>query len=317
MRIAVIGAGGVGGLFGAHLVRGGNEVAFLARGAHLEAIRSTGLQVETDQDAWAAKPWKTTDDPREVGPVDAVVVAVKTWQLDEVGPKLAPLLGPDTVVLPMQNGVEAREQLAAQVGAQRVLVGCCGTLSWIAAPGKIRSLGATHFVRFGEPDDRKSERVERLRRAFEDGGARAEVPDDIHAALWEKFLFVVPLGGVGSVARAPLGVVRTLPESRAMLAAAMREIADLARAAGVRLRDDIVLRALGFLDGLDPGGTTSLQRDITEGKRSELEAWNGAAVRLGERLGVPTPTHAFLYASLLPQEMAATGARDAARAASG
>jgi 2-dehydropantoate 2-reductase len=230
---------------------------------------------------------------------------------------LAPLLGPETFVVPLQNGVEARDQLAAHVGAERVLVGFCGTLSWIAAPGRIRSLGTTHFVRFGEDDDRRTERVERLRRAFEEGGVKAEVPEDIHAALWEKFLFVVPLGGVGAVARAPLGVVRTLPETRALLASAMGEVADLARAAGVRLREDIVPRALAFLDGLDPAGTTSLQRDITEGKRSELEAWNGAAVRLGRKWGVPTPTHGFLYASLLPQERAAGEASRAGAAGSG
>jgi 2-dehydropantoate 2-reductase len=181
-------------------------------------------------------------------------------------------------------------------------------IAWIAGPGTVKVLGPTRLVRLGEADGARSGRVERLRRAFEEGGVRAEAPEDIQAALWEKFLFVVPLGGVGAAARAPLGVLRTFPETRALIVEAMEEIAAVAAAAGVRLGDDAVARALGFLDGLAPGGTTSLQRDIVEGRRSELDAWNGAVVRLGRRLGVPTPVHRVLYATLLPQERAAAGA---------
>jgi len=308
MRLAFVGAGGVGGLFGAQLARAGQEVVLIARGAHLQAIRQDGLTVHADSEVWTVKPALATDDPREVGPVDAVVLAVKTFQLEKAAAQIGPMLGKDTVVLPLQNGVEAREQLAATLGKERVLVGLCGTLSWIAAPGRIRSLGGTHFVRLGEPDNEKSARVQRLHGAFVESGVRAEVPDDVHAALWEKFLFVVPVGGVGAVTRAPIGVTRALPETRNLLQDAMREIADLGRAGGVRLREDIVARALQFMDGLDAAGTSSLQRDLAAGRPSELEAWNGAVVRLGRERGVPTPTHAFLYASLLPQHRAATGA---------
>jgi 2-dehydropantoate 2-reductase len=281
-------------------------VALIARGEHLRAIRQDGITVETDQGTWSARPAIATDDPAEVGPVDAVVLAVKTFQLEQAAASLDPMLGKGTVVLPLQNGVEATEKLVIRFGVERVLVGLCGTLSWIAGPGRIRSLGNTHFVRFGEPDNRKSERVERLRQAFDASGIRVEVPTDIHAALWEKFLFVVSLGGVGAVARAPLGVLRTLPETRALVTSAMGEIAAVAAASGVRLREGAVEYALQFLDGLDPAGTSSLQRDIAAGHPSELEAWNGAVVRLGRKRGVPTPTHAFIYSSLLPQEQAAT-----------
>jgi 2-dehydropantoate 2-reductase len=307
MRIAVIGIGGVGGLFGGHLARGSHEVVFVARGAHLQAIQQDGLTVHEDEGIWTARPAMATDDPADVEPVDVVVLAVKTFQLEEAARRIAPLLRDDTVVLPLQNGVEATPQLSGLLGEERVLVGLCGTLSWIAAPGRIRSLGSTHFLRFGEPDGRKSDRVQQLHRAFVESGVRAEVPDDVHAALWEKFLFVVPVGGVGAVTRAPIGVTRTLPETRALLRDAMQEIADLGRSSGIRLREDIVPRALQFMDGLDTAGTSSLQRDLAAGRRSELEAWNGAVVRLGRARGVPTPTHAFLYASLLPQERAATG----------
>jgi 2-dehydropantoate 2-reductase len=309
MRIAVVGAGGVGGLFGGRLARAGHQVALLARGDHLHAIQRDGLTVEADGETWTVRPTLATEDPAEVGSVDAVVLAVKTFQLEQAARQIGPLMGDDTVVLPLQNGVEATEQLGALLGKERVLVGLCGTLSWIAGPGRIRSLGNTHFIRLGEPDNRRSERVQRLHRAFADTGVRAEVPDDVHAALWEKFLFVVPVGGVGSVTRAPIGVTRALPETRALLRDAMQEIADLARASEVRLREDIVPRALRFMDGLDPAGTSSLQRDLAAGRPSELEAWNGAVVRLGQARGVPTPTHAFLHASLLPQERAASPRR--------
>lgn len=304
MRIAVIGIGGVGGLFGGLLARGSHEVAFVARGEHLRVIQQEGLTVHADDEVWTVHPALATDDPAEIGPVDAVVLAVKTFQLEEAAARIAPLLREDTVVLPLQNGVEATALLTERLGEERVLVGLCGTLSWVVAPGRIRSLGGTHFLRFGEPDDRKSERVTRLHRAFVESGVRAEIPEDVHAALWEKFLFVVPVGGVGAVTRAPIGVTRALPETRALLRQAMQEIADLARAAEVRLREDIVPRALQFMDGLDPQGTSSLQRDLAAGRASELEAWNGAVVRLGRARGVATPIHAFLYASLLPQERA-------------
>src|SRR5262245_52766751 len=230
MRIAVVGIGGVGGLFGGQLTRGSHEVVFVARGEHLHVIQQEGLTIHEDGETWTARPAMATDDPAEVGPVDAVILAVKTFQLEEAAKRIAPMIGEHTVVLPLQNGVEATAQLAALLGEERVLVGLCGTLSWIAAPGRIRSLGSTHFLRLGEPDDRKSERLEQLHRAFVETGVRAEVPDDVHAALWEKFLFVVPVGGVGAVTRSPIGVTREVPETRALPRDAMQEIADLGRA---------------------------------------------------------------------------------------
>ena len=157
MRIAVIGAGGVGGVFGAHLVRGGHEVAFLARGAHLRAMRDVGLIIETDEGPWPVPFALASDDPRQIGPVDAVVMAVKTWQLDEAASSVLPLLRPDTVVLPLQNGVEATEQLAVAFGAERVLVGLCGVISWITGPGKVRVLGPTRLIRLGEVDGHRAE----------------------------------------------------------------------------------------------------------------------------------------------------------------
>jgi len=307
MRIAVFGVGGAGGYFGAKLARAGEDVTFIARGEHLEAIRRAGLTVETPGGEIVIRPARATDEPAQLGAVDAVLVGVKAWQVLEAAHAIRPLIGPDTFALPLQNGVEAASQLESVLGPDHVVGGLCGTLSWKVGPGRIRSIGAVHFVKLGERDDRASARTERLRGAFERAGVKAEIPSDIRRALWEKFLFVVSLGGVGAVTRAPVGVLRTLPETRAMLKRCMEEIRALALSRPVPLADSVVADTLAFVDSLDPDGTTSLQRDIVQGRPSELEAWNGAVVRLGREAGVATPLHQFLYESLLPQERMARG----------
>jgi 2-dehydropantoate 2-reductase len=292
VRITFLGSGGVGGYFGGRLAASGADVVFVARGEHLRAIREGGLVVETPDGDLVVSPAEATDDPAEVGPVDAVILGVKAWQVTDAARAMRPMIGPETVVMPLQNGVEAHEQLAAVLG------GTCGTISYVVAPGRIRSIGGTNFVRFGELDDRPSERTERLRRAFDAAGVRAEIPPDIRVAIWEKFLFVVSFGGLGAVTRAPLGVLRTMPETRPMLEACMREIFAVGRARGVALADGTVERAAAFLDTLAETATTSLHRDIADGKPSELEAWNGAVVRLGRALGISTPANQAIYAAL-------------------
>lgn len=307
MRIAIFGTGGAGGYFGAQLARAGEEVVFIARGEHLKAIRSNGLRVETPKGEIVIQPAQASDDPAGVGTVDAVLLGVKAWQVPEAARAIKPMLGPETVVVPLQNGVEAASQLAATFGARHVLGGLCGTFSRTVAPGRIRSIGDANFVKFGELDRRRSARTERLREAFARAGVTAEIAADIHAALWEKFLFVVPFGGVGAVTRAPVGVLRSMPETRALLEQGMREILAVARASQIALPDDVVEKTMAFVDRLAPGATTSLQRDIADGKPSELEAWNGAVVRLGRAAGASTPLHEFIYRSLLPLESRARG----------
>jgi len=305
LRIVVYGTGGAGGHFGARLAAAGEDVVFVARGAHLAAIRREGLVVETPEGEIRIHPARATADPGAVAGADAVVLGVKTWQVEETGRAMASSLSGGTFVVPLQNGVEAADQLRRTVGDERVVGGLCATISFVVAPGRIRSLGAQHSLRFGELDRRASERTERLRAAFDRAGVRATIPPDIRASLWEKFLFVVPVGSVGAWRRAPIGRTRSEPESRAMLERGMREILALARARGVPLPDEAVPNALGFVDGLDPSGTASLQRDLADGRPSELEAWTGAVVRLGRESGVPTPLHDEIYAALLPLERAA------------
>jgi 2-dehydropantoate 2-reductase len=307
VRVAVFGPGGVGAYFGARLAEVGNEVSFVARGAHLDAIRANGLRVDSVLGDMLVRPKVASASAADIGPVDAVLLGVKTWQVAEVAPALKPLLDRDTFVVPLQNGVETPDLLAASLGPEHVVGGVCGGFCFIVGPGHIRHIGGVTFIKFGELDGRKSERVERLRAEFAAAKVDVAVPADIRVALWEKLMLVVPFGGVGAVARAPIGVIMKTPETRALIEAGMREIAAVALAQGIRLPADTIPRTLALLDGTTPTGTSSLQRDIAAGKRSELDAWTGAVVRLGAKLGVPTPTHSFLYAALLPLERHARG----------
>ena len=307
MRVAIFGTGGAGGYFGAKLARAGEDVTFIARGEHLRAIRERGLRLETPGEEVLINPAEATDDPAQVGTVDAVLVGVKTWQLSAAAEQMRPMIGPETFVVPLQNGVEASGQLAQILGPESVLEGLCGTVSRVVGPGHILSLGQTNFIKFAETDNRPSERAERLRRAFERAGVRAEVPVDIRAALWEKFIFVVPYGGVGALVRAPASVVRSLPETRRLLERGMLEILGVARARRIALSEDVIEKTFKLLDALSQDATASLQRDIIAGRRSELDAWTGAVVRLGRESGVETPLHEFIYDSLLPAELRARG----------
>jgi 2-dehydropantoate 2-reductase len=243
----------------------------------------------------------------QVGPVDVIFVGVKAWQVEEAARNMLSMVGPQTLVVPLQNGVEAPSQLTAVLGAEHVLGGHCGTISWTVAPGRIRNIGAANFIKFGELDNRRSERGERLRQLFEKAGANVDIPSDIHKAIWEKFLLVTPFGGVGAVSRAPIGIMRTMPETRLLLEQCMQEVSAVARASRVKLSDTVVADTMKFIDTLAANATTSLQRDIAEGKPSEIDFWNGAVVRLGQAVGVTTPVNQFIYNSVLPQELRARG----------
>ncbi len=306
MRIAIYGAGGVGGYFGGVLARAGHDVTLIARGRHLDAIRSHGLLVRTPGGDFRTHP-PATADPAETGPVDAVIVAVKSLHIPAVRAGIGPLLGPATLVVPLLNGVDAHEALLPAVGRERMGKGLTRIISEVAAPGEIRHIGVDPYVALAEWDGRASPRAEALVAALAQAGVHAEIPPDIDAALWHKFLFVCSLGGVCAVCRMPLGPVRANPASRDLLRRAMEEIAAIAAARGITLPPDAVDRALEIFDSFPPEGTSSLQRDIAAGIPSELDAWNGAAVRMGAESGVPTPVHSFIHAALLPSEMAARG----------
>lgn len=307
MRIAIYGAGGVGGYYGGVLARAGHDVSLIARGAHLDAISASGLSVRSPGGDFVVRPAAATDDPAEIGPVDAVIVAVKSMHLPAVHEGIGPLLGPGTLVVPMLNGVDAHELLLPAVGRAHMGKGLTRIISEVAGPGEIRHVGVDPYVAFAEWDGSESPRVRDLVAALRDAGVDAEVPADIDAAVWLKFLFVCSVGGVCAACRMSLGPVRTLPESRALLRGAMEEIAAVAAAHGVSLPDDPVAFAMNTVDTFPPEGTSSLQRDIAAGVPSELDAWTGAAVRMGATVGVATPVHSFIHAVLLPSELRARG----------
>ena len=307
MRIAIYGAGGVGGYFGGVLTRAGHEVALIARGTHLDAIRSHGLLVRTPGGDFRTHP-RATAEPAEIGPVGAVIVAVKSLHIPAVRAGIGPLLGPATLVVPLLNGVDAHEALLPAVGRERMGKGLTRIISELASPGEIRHVGVDPYVALAEWDGSASPRAEALVAALTDAGVQAEIPPDIDAALWHKFLFVCSLGGVCAVCRMPIGPVRAHPASRDLLRRAMEEIAAVAAARGVGLPHDAVERALATFDAFPAEGTASLQRDIAAGIPSELEAWNGAAARMGAEAGVHTPVHSFIHAALLPSELEARSA---------
>jgi 2-dehydropantoate 2-reductase len=305
MRVAIFGTGGAGGYFGAQLALAGEDVVFVARGDHLRAMRATGLRFETPSGETSIRT-AATDNPAEIGNVDVVLVGVKAWQVSDAAKAIRPLVGPDTVVVPLQNGVEAASELAAVLGSA-TLGGLCGTLSFIAGPGHIRSVGGQNFIKFGELDNKRTERVERLRQCFDHAKVSVEVPANIIKALWDKFLMVTSFGGVGSITRAPIGVTRAVPETRGLLQECLQEALAVANARRVPMADTAVADMMKFYDTLPANGTTSLQRDIADGKPSELDYWNGAVVRLGREVAVPTPINRFIYDCLLPLELRARG----------
>ena len=302
MRTAVMGTGALGGFFGGLLARAGEDVTFIARGKHLGAIRERGLAIRSERVGDFALAVRATDDPGEVGPVDFVFFGVKTYDLEVAAEQMRPLVGPDTVVLPVQNGADIAERLGRVVGPERVLGGLTWVGGTIEAPGVIvqnASSGPT-MLSFGELAGGTSPRVERLLELFGRAGIAAELHPDIRVPLWQKFVAVCANGGMTALTRLPLGPILACPESRAMYRAAMEEVAAVARACGVGLPDEVADRMFAVMSGYPPTMRASMAYDLEAGRRLELEALNGTVVRLGQERGVPTPWNAAIYAALKP-----------------
>ena len=307
-RFAIFGSGGVGGYFGGRLAQAGHDVTFIARGSHLAAMRQHGLRVDSIKGDFQLQAVQATDDPRQPGVVDVVLLAVKAWQVVEAAQALRPLVGPETLVVPLQNGVEAPAQLGHILGQEQVIGGFCRIVSYVVAPGHVRHAGGDPYLAFGELDNRLSQRTDQLFQAFAMAkGLTVERPADIQAAMWGKFLQIASWSGMGAVTRVPAGVWRALPGTRHMWQQAMHEVVAVARARGVMLDRATIEQATGYVDNLPAQATASMQRDILDGRPSELDSLSGGVVRLGQEAGVATPTHAFIYHSLLPLERKARG----------
>jgi 2-dehydropantoate 2-reductase len=295
LRIAVMGSGGVGGYLGVRLVQGGADVTFVARGAHLAAMRANGLAVESEHEPICLPRVKATDDPRTIGPVDIVLFSVKLWDTESAAHSVLPIVGPETGIISFQNGVQKDDALRKLFGTDAVMGGVAYMATTIGRPGVIVQTGIMQRMIFGEYDGRRSPRAEALLAAALRGGIKAEISDDIRRALWEKYVFLVGLSGGTTSVRLPLGPIRNHPRTRQLLLDLMRETAAVGRAQGVALPEDYVEQRLAFIDGLPADMTSSMHHDLERGQPLELRWLSGGVVEMGAGLGVPTPVNRSVY----------------------
>jgi len=299
MRIAIVGAGGVGGYYGAQLTKAGEDVTLIARGAHLAAMREHGLVIRAGG-GQETIPVRATDDPGSVGSVDLVIIAVKLWSTAEAARSALPMLGPETAVVSLQNGVDKDAEIAAIIGEPRVLGGVTYIAAQIAEPGVIAIGGISAKLLFGEFDRARSPRVEAFAAASQRAGLDFVVPPDIRRAIWEKFAFLTTMSGATALMRTGIGPIRSHPGARRILTSLLEEAAAVAHASGIALPDGYVAERLAAIDTFPPGQMASMARDLLAGNRIEVPWLSGAVVRIGAEHGVPTPTHAFVVDALSP-----------------
>jgi 2-dehydropantoate 2-reductase len=309
MNILVMGSGGIGGYFGAKLSRAGEAVTFVARGAHLDAIRKNGLRIKSAADGEFVVARPATDDPGSAAGADLILFCVKSYDTETAAEAIRPAVGPDTAVLCLQNGVDNEAKIEAIVGPGRVLGGAAYVLATIESPGVIVHSAGGRIV-FGELDGSDTPRARRILEALQRASIPAEQSPRIRQVLWEKYLFITAHSGMTALTRCPIGVIRAIPETRRMYRLILEELAGLAKATGVELPPETVDGMMASADGvkayrdtffpLPPHMTSSLYHDLTHGRRLEIEALHGHAVRLGEKHGIPTPTLFAVYAALRP-----------------
>ena len=298
MRIAIVGAGAVGGYFGGLLARAGNEVTLLARGEHLEAIRRNDLEVRSNWGNFNVAV-QATDDPADVGPVDLAFLTVKTYQNAAAIPSMAPLMGSATSVITLQNGVEAYKEVGRAYGMERVLPGAAYIETHLAEPGIVEQVGDVVRIVFGEADGSTTLRALDIQETLRAADINSELADDVLKALWTKFIFIATLAGVTSTSRASMDPLLADPESRAMVLACLREIEAVGRAEGVSLDADVVDKIMAYMESTAKDLHASMHTDLELGRPLELEALNGTVVRLGREHSIPTPVNDVLYSLLV------------------
>ena len=301
MNIAIIGTGGVGGYFGGRLAQAGNQVTFVVRGKHLQAIKEKGLNVKSIKGSFRVYPAQATSSIAALKNPDLVIIAVKAWQVKEVASQLKPNIHKNTMILPLQNGVLAAQEIAQIVGEKHVLNGLCKIISKIEAPGTIIHKSVEPTIVFGELDQQQTARAKQLENILNGAGISNILAKDIEAELWKKFLSIC-ISGLLAVSRAPYGAVLEIPETRKMAEGLFTEVYHVGRASGVDLNEGLVKKTIKVLESLPYHSTSSLMRDVMEGKPSEIEYQNGTVVKLGEKLNIPTPINKFIYACILPME---------------
>ncbi|WP_010665324.1 ketopantoate reductase family protein [Marinilabilia salmonicolor] len=301
MKILIVGTGGVGGYFGGRLAQAGHEVTFIARGKHREAIEKHGLDVKSINGNFSVTNISVTDKISDVPRPDLIIVSVKAWQVKDIAQQLKPVIGKETMVLPLQNGVLASDELKEFLPQQNVLSGLCRIISKIDGPGKINHLAVDPTIVFGECDNSKTDRVYALEKVFNDSGFKGRVAKDIQSDIWKKFISICVSAWL-AVTRSTYGEVREQPETRKVMRDLFEEVTELAYKKGVNIEPDFVDKTMAFIDTFPPESTSSLTRDVWEGKPSELEYQNGSVVKLADEIGLDVPINRFIYYSLILME---------------
>ena len=306
MKIAIIGAGGVGAYFGAKLQKAGNEVVFVARGAHLQAIQRDGLKIKSIQGDFVLPKARATDDIKSIQNPDLILVTTKAWQVKEVAAQINEITKENTVVIPLQNGVLAVEDLSTHIPLSNIIPGLCQIISTIEAPGVINHFGIDPRITIGEIDNVKSDRILRIQTIFNEAGIKLKIAENIEEDLWKKFILIC-VGGLITVCRSTYGEARAIPETRQLIIDLLKETHQVSQAAGIDIRPSYINKMMAFIDSFPPNATSSLCRDVWTGKPSEIESKNGAVVKLGQKYGVETPINRFIYHCVLPMEAKARG----------
>ena len=304
MKIAIIGAGGVGGYFGGRLAEAGFDVTFLARGEHLKAMQQNGLTIKSIKGNFKVSPVNATDRISAIGSADLIIIALKAWQIKDIAKDLGDLANRDTMVLPLQNGVSVIDELKEQLKLENIIGGLCRIISKVESPGVINHSGIEPTIIFGELDNAETARIHKLKAVFDHAGITARISDDITADLWKKFIPIC-VSGLLAVTGTTYGELRELKETRLLMLDLLNEIFRLSQKVGIRIEPDFVAKAVAFIDSFPYDSTSSLTRDIWEGKPSELEYQNGTVVKLADKYDAEAPVNRFVYCCLLPMEIKA------------
>ncbi len=304
MKIAIIGTGGVGGFFGAKLANAGYDVTFLARGEHLQALKTKGLKIKSIDGDFHVQKFTATDKISEIKAPDLVILGVKAWQIKEIRDELKKIIHSNSIVLPLQNGVLAAEELSVSINKSNILGGLCRIISKIESPGVINHFGVNPTIVFGELDKSESARTKEMKTIFDNAGINSKMSNDIEAELWKKFIAIC-VSGLLAVSNTTYGELRDLKETRLMMIDLLKEIYKLSQKIGINIASDFVDKTVSFIDTFPYDSTSSLTRDVWERRPSEIEYQNGTVVRLGEKYGVETPVNQFVYNCVLPVELKA------------
>jgi 2-dehydropantoate 2-reductase len=307
MKIVIVGTGAVGGYFGARLLKAGNDVCFIARGKSLAAIKQKGISIKSIDGDFTIYPVIVTDDYDKVGKADLIIIAVKAWQVKQVALQIKHLLNDETIILPLQNGILVVEELASMLPSRNIIGGLCRIISKVESPGIINHLGVEPTIVFGEMDHKISERLLRLQTIFTEASIKSKLSENIKSELWKKFIAIC-VSGLLAVTRTTYGELRELKETRQLMIELLDEIYQLSKLEGINIEPGFLPKTIAFIDSFPYDSTSSLTRDVWDGKPSEIEYQNGTVVRLAQKYGLPVPVNHFVYSCILPMENKARAA---------